>query len=305
MTKPVLPMPARKFALALLATSALIAAPLHAKDEDDDDDDGVDLARCTESLGSIAVVEGDTQGWAKYGLGSPRELVNELARESGCFTAHNAASGKPADFLMNVVAGDSEEVDQSIELAKSAAIEGLVRSGAASSLLGGVPGAGAVLGMFGGLGGKKKRLAAGIKLVSPASGQTIAVGQGVVRKSTLTFGGAGAWNAGASAAGYGSSANGKMLVEAFVLAFNDLVEERAAIASAPRASSAASASAAPQTATVATAAAMLAAPAAGAKVLRSLRVGTTLTPTGKRDGLFIEAKDNFGTTGWVSVESLN
>lgn len=304
MTKPVLPMPFGKFALALLATSALIAAPLHAKD-DDDDDDGVDLARCTESLGSIAVVEGDTQGWAKYGLGSPRELVNELARESGCFTAHNPASGKPADFLMNVVAGDSEEVDQSIELAKSAAMEGLVRSGAASSLLGGVPGAGAVLGMFGGLGGKKKRLAAGIKLLSPANGQTIAVGQGVVRKSTLTFGGAGAWNAGAAAAGYGSSANGKMLVEAFVLAFNDLVDERAAIASAPRGGSAASASAAPQAATVATAAAMLAEPAAGAKVLRSLRVGTTLTPTGKREGLFIEARDNFGTIGWVSVESLN
>jgi hypothetical protein len=283
---------------ALVATAALIAAPLKAEDKAP-----IKLATCTESLGSIAVVEGDTQGWAKYGLGSPRELVNELARESGCFTAHNPASGKNADFLMNVVAGDSEEVDQSIELAKSAAIEGLVRSGAATSLLGGVPGAGAVLGMFGGLGGKKKRLAAGIKLLSPASGQTIAVGQGEVRKSTLTFGGAGAWNAGAAAAGYGGSANGKMLVEAFVLAFNDLVDERAAITAAPK--SASSAPAAPATATVATAAAMLAAPAVGAKVLRSLRAGTTLTPTGKREGLFIEAKDNFGTTGWVSVESLN
>ncbi len=289
----------RTLATALMVSAALIAAPVQAKG---DDDDAVDLATCTESLGTIAVVEGDTQGWSEYGLGSPRALIDTLARESGCFTPHNAASGESADFLMNVVAGDSEEVDQSIELAKGAAMEGLVRSGAATSLLGSVPGAGAVLGMFGGLGGKKKKLAAGIKLLSPANGLTIATGQGVVKKSTLTFGGAGAWNAGANAAGYGGSKDGKMLVEAFVLAFNDLVAQKEAIASAPKAGGRDDDN---DLATVASTTAMLDAPAASAKVLRSLRVGTTLNPTGKREGLFIEAKDNFGTVGWVSIESLN
>ena len=62
-----------------------------------------------------------------------------------------------------------------------------------------------VSGVFGGFGGKKKRVAAGIKLLSPASGLTIATGQGVVKKSSLNFGGAYAWDAGASAAGYGDS----------------------------------------------------------------------------------------------------
>jgi hypothetical protein len=292
-------MRARNFAIALLASAALVAAPAQAKKGKEAE---AQLATCTESLGTIAVVDGDTQGWAKFGLGSPRELVNALALESGCFTPHSPASNTAADFLMNIVAGDSEEVDQSIEVAKSAAMQGLVSSGAAGSLLSSVPGAGQLLGMFGGLGGKKKRLAAGIKLLSPASGQTIATGQGQVKKSTLTFGGAGAWNAGAAAAGYGSSKDGKMLVEAFVLAFNDLVAQKAAIAAMPKS---ASAPAAADLATVATNTSMLEAPAADAKVLRSLRVGTTLAPTGKRDGLFIEAKDNFGTTGWVSIESLN
>jgi hypothetical protein len=291
-------------AAAMLASAAMIAAPVPgaAKDEAK-----VELTKCTESLGSIAVVEGETQGWSDYGLGSPRALINSLASESGCFTPHNAAGGAPADFLMNVVAGDSEEVDQSIELAKSAAMEGLVRSGAATSLLSSVPGAGAVLGMFGGLGGKKKKLAAGIKLLSPANGLTVATGQGVVKKSTLSFGGAGAWNAGANAAGYGASKDGKMLVEAFVLAFNDLVAQQAAIAAAPKAAAGGTPAATARTdlATVAATTAMLDAPAADAKVVRNLRVGTTITPTGKRDGLFIEAKDSFGTTGWVSVESLN
>lgn len=301
MTTMFLRRPARTGAAALLASAALIAAPLPAHAEDEDE---VDLARCTQSLGTIAVVEGDTQGWSEYGLGSPRALVNALATESGCFTPHDPASGRSADFLMNVVAGDSEEVDQSIELAKSAAVEGLVRSGAASGMLRSVPGAGAVLGMFGGLGGKKKKLAAGIKLLSPANGLTVATGQGVVRKSTLTFGGAGAWDAGADAAGYGGSKDGKMLVEAFVLAFNDLVAQQATIAAAPRGGGGAAAQR-EDLATVAATTAMLETPAPDAKVVRNLRVGTTLTPTGKREGLFIEARDSFGTTGWVSVESLN
>lgn len=302
MTKAMSRTRAARLGCALMASAALVAAPVPALAKGQPE---VQLVTCTESLGSIAVVEGDTQGWSAYGLGSPRALIDTLARESGCFAPHSAASGAPADFLMNVVAGDSEEVDKSIELAKGAAVEGLVRSGAATSMLSRVPGAGAVLGMFGGLGGKKKKLAAGIKLLSPANGLTVATGQGMVTKSSLTFGGAGAWNAGASAAGYGTSKDGKMLVEAFVLAFNDLVAQKAAIAAAPKAAPQPAAATAADLATVAATATMLEAPAAGAKVVRNLRVGTTLTPTGKREGLFIEAKDSFGTTGWVSVESLN
>lgn len=294
---------ATRLGIVAMASAAMVLAPAPAAAKGEAP---VQLVTCTESLGTIAVVEGDTQGWSAYGLGSPRELVNALATESGCFTPHNAASGVPANFLMNVVAGNSEEVDKSVEMAKSAAVEGLVRSGAASSMLRSVPGAGAVLGMFGGLGGKKKTLAAGIKLLSPASGLTVATGQGVVKKSTLTFGGAGGLNTAAAASGYGGSKDGKMLAEAFVLAFNDLVAQKAAIAAAPKLTPAvAVAQPAAALATVAANTAMLEAPAANAKVVRTLRVGTTITPTGRRDGLFIEAKDSFGTTGWVSVESLN
>ena len=67
-------------------------------------------------------MDGDTQGWTKYGLSSPRELIAAMARESGCFTLHDPASGKPASFLMNVIAGDKEEVDKSIETAKGVAM---------------------------------------------------------------------------------------------------------------------------------------------------------------------------------------
>ena len=281
--------------LTIAALAASAAMPAAAKDAP------VQLQKCAQSLGTIAVVEGDTQGWSDYGLGSPRELINTLALESGCFTPHNAAGGQPADFLMNVVAGDSEEVDQSVNLAKSAVTEGLVRSGVAGSVLSRVPVGGALLGAFGGLGGKKKTLAAGIKLLSPASGMAIATGSGTVKKSSLTFGGANAWSAGANASGYGKSTDGKMLVEAFVIAFNALSAQSSVIAAVPKAAAPAAAVAG---ASVAIDTILRAGPSGDATEVRTLRAGTELKPTGQRDGLFIEVEDNYGTKGWVSVEDL-
>ena len=124
---------ASKFA-AVPAIAALLAAGTPALAQKAPP---VTLTKCETSLGTIAVVDGDTQGWTKFGLGSPRELINALALESGCFTPHNAAGGQPATYLMNVIAGDKEEVDKGIEMAKGAAVEGLVRSGAATRMLGG------------------------------------------------------------------------------------------------------------------------------------------------------------------------
>lgn len=273
--------------VALLAgtASAALAAP---KEE-------VALNKCEQSYGTIAIVEGDTQGWSDYGLSSPRELINALAVESGCFTPHSAASGGPADFLMNVVAGDSEEVDKSVEMAKSAAVEGLVRSGAAGSIISKVPVGGAMLGMFGGLGGKKKRVAAGIKMLSPATGQAIVTGTGEARKSVISF-------AGAGAAGYGGK-DGQMLVEAFIRAFNAVTAQGGTLAALPKAPGAAAPAAAGSSVAVNTV--MRATPAADGAAVRDLRAGTKVTPTGQRTGLFIEVQDNYGTKGWVSVEDLN
>lgn len=283
------------YKVAIVATVALVmSSSAVAKDAP------IELAKCTSNLGTIAVVEGDTQGWLKYNLGSPRELLAAMALESGCFTPHSAGSGAPATYLMNVIAGDAEEVDKGMEMAKSAAFEGLVRSGAAVQVLSRVPFAGAMLGAFGGLGGKKKTVAAGIRVISPANGMTLVSGSGTVKKSTLTFAGiGGGWSQGANASGYSGSKDGKMLAEAFMMAFNAVAAQQSTLSSLPLATPAAAASA-----MVAVDTKMLASPAAGAASLRALRAGTALMPTGKREGLFVEVTDNFGTKGWISVENL-
>lgn len=294
-----------KYTAALIAAVAglpiVLAAPAAAKDKAA----APELVRCPEPIGSIALVEGDQAGWTQWGLGSPRALLSTLASTSGCFTIDNPNDAAPARFLVTAIAGSAEEVDKGMEMAKGAATEALVRSGAASSLLGSVPGAGAMLGMFGGLGGKKKTVAAGLRVVSPANGMTVAQGQGIVKKSSINFGSASYGWAGsaADAAGYQGNKNGEMLTEAFVLAFNDLVAQRAVLTAAPAASGAAPAAASSE-AMVAVDTVMRAAASKNAAAVRSLRAGTELDPTGKREGLFIEVTDNFGTTGWVSVEDL-
>ncbi|MGB5482948.1 SH3 domain-containing protein [Parasphingorhabdus sp.] len=261
----------------------------------------VELAQCDSSHGTIAVVEGDTQGWSKFGLGSPRELVTAIVRQSGCFAIHNAASATPADFLVNVIAGDKEEVDQGIQAAKGLATDAFVRSGAAGQILGRVPGAGALMGMFGGLGGKKKVVAAGIRVVSPINGQTIIAGTGEVKKSTLSFAGGTPWVAGANTAGYAESKNGKMLTEAFIIAYNSVVSQAGALSAVQTTAPAPQAS---PTYTVAIDTNLYASADKNAEMVRALRAETELTPTGSKAGLFVEVSDNYGTKGWVSVEDL-
>ena len=256
------------------------------------------LVTCEQSLGTIALVDGDLAGWTQYGLGSPRELINALATQSGCFTAHSDMRA-PARFLVTAVAGSQEEVDKSVSLGKTVATEALVRSGAAARMAGGVPFAGAALGMFSAFGGKKKTVAAGLRVVSPATGQALASGTGTVKKSSLTWGGGWATTA-AGASGYQSSKDGQMLAEAFILAFNQLVAQKSALETAP----AMTLAAATPSATVAVDTNIFASASTTSAAVRAVRAGTELNPTSKREGLFVEVKDNVGTTGWVSVEDL-
>ena len=260
------------------------------------------VSKCQASFGSVALTDGDTQAWNELGLGSPRELLAAVVAESGCFTMHSAATGQPANFLMTAVAGSKEEVDKTIDQAKGAAIQGLARSGALSRMGGGAFGA---LGALGGLGGKKKIINAGLRVLSPASGMTVASGSAESVKSSITFGGAGGWGWAGSAAGglgqYTGSKNGVQLSTAFIKAYNMVVSQGSALSAVPK--YAAPAAAAPALVTVAVDTQLYAGPAKGATV-RALRAGTTLTPTGKREGLFVEVKDNFGTTGWANVEDM-
>lgn len=293
----------RMFRIALAASAAVFALSPAAALADEDE---VKLVKCEESLGTIALVDSPSAGWSQWGLGSPRLLITRLASESGCFTPHDGASGTPAQFLVTAIAGTQEEVDQGINLATGLASEALIRSGAASGLLSSVPFGGAALGLLGGLGGRRTTVAAALTVVSPATGQPLAAGTGSVTRSSLSFrGSGGAYNRGlADTVGYGDSGNGRKLTEAFILAFNQLVQQRAALAAAPAVASPPAGAGQDAAALVAVDTVLRSAPDASSDEIRTLREGTQLTPVGGREGLWLEVSDNYGTRGWVSVEDL-
>jgi len=285
--------------LALTVAMGLALTPARAAEEE-----SVKLAKCERPFGSIAVVDGDSQGWTAYGLSSPRELIAAMAAESGCFTIQDPASGAPASYLMNIIAGDKEEVDKGTELAKTAIAEGLVRSGAAAQVFGRVPMGGALMGAFGGFGGKKKTIAAGIRMINPATGMTIVAGQGVVTKTAYSFGGASAGLASAvQGSGYAGSKDGRQLGAAFIIAYNSVIAQGAALVKAATTAAKATAPSAPG-ALIAIDTKMFDTPTRTGAVVRSLRAGTSLKPTGQRKGIFVEMTDDFGSKGWVSVEDL-
>ena len=284
-------------AVAALPLAMLAAAPAIAGDKDKD----VQLAKCEQSFGTVAITDGDQQGWTQMKLASPRPMLATLIRQSGCFTLHDPASGKPADFLLFAVAGSKEEIDKSMDLAKGALTEGLVRSGAAGQVLSKVPMGGALFGMFGGLGGKKKTVMAGLRIMSPATGQTLIAGTGESRKSFIKVMGASDWvSSVGEMGGYGSSSDGKMLTGAFVEAFNGVVAQGSVLAAARPAPQPAAA----PTYTVAVDTQLWPGASKAGTPVRTLRATTMLTPTGARNGLFVEVTDSYGTKGWVSVEDL-
>lgn len=278
-----------------LAVASVAVSPIQAKEPEA----LPTVSKCDKAYGSVALADGDSQGWTEFGLASPRELLAAVVSESGCFTMHNTQSGMPATFLMTAVAGSKEEVDRTVATAKTAAVQGLARSGALGGMGGG---AFKAMGMLGGLGGKKKTVLAGLRVLSPATGMTVASGSAESVKSSITFGGAGGWGmANSAAAGlgrYSSSKEGVQLATAFIKAYNAVVAQGSALSSVPK-----PAAATIPTVTTAIDTQLYAQPSKGTTV-RSLRAGTTLSPTGNRQGLFAEVKDSFGTSGWVSVEDM-
>ena len=90
---------------------------------------------------------------------------------------------------------------------------------------------------------------------------------------------------------------------AFIIAYNSVIAQGAALAKAATPVAKATAPSAPG-AQIAVDTKMFDTPARTGAVVRSLRAGTSLKPTGQRKGIFVEMTDDFGSKGWVSVEDL-
>lgn len=196
-------------------------------------DAAVELPRCSEALGTAALVEQDIPGLAQLGLSSPVPLVRLMVAQSGCFQLvdRGQAMQRIRDERALSESGALRE-DANMGAGQLAAADYLITpdvifqdadaGGVAGGLGALVPGV--VGGILGGLKTTKIQAETMLTLTNARTGVQEALAQGSAEKRDITWGAGGvAGFAGAAGGGYGSTDVGKIVAAAFLDSYNKLV----------------------------------------------------------------------------------
>lgn len=228
-------------AAALLATPA-IAAEKGSSARQAQAKGQQEIPRCTRKLGTVAIVEPDTQWWRELSLGSPEAILRVFVQQSGCFTLVNRGRSM-ANRNMERAMADAGELQAGSNLGK-----GQVRAAdyflqpdivttnrnsggnALGGLVGGFLGGRTLGALAGGISVKKKEANVTLSIVNARTTEEEALVEGYSRKSDLSFGAGGGagWMGGVAAAGGGGYQNteiGQVIVLAYLDAYTKLVTQ--------------------------------------------------------------------------------
>ena len=205
------------------------------------------IPTCTRKLGSVAIVEPDSQWWREYNLGSPEAILKVFIQNSGCFTIVNRGRSMASRNMERAMA-DSGELQAGSNLGKGQVktadyyLQPDIVTANKNSGGGGVgAAAGAIGGLFGGFGRALGGIAGGINVkkgeatvtlsvVNARTTEEEALTQGYARKTDVGFGGGGGYGwmggfAAAGGAGYQDTAIGQIIVLAYLDAYTKLVTQ--------------------------------------------------------------------------------
>jgi hypothetical protein len=276
------------------------------------------IPRCSHRLGTVAVVEPERNWWSEYHLGSPEALIKIFVMRSGCFGLVERGKGMAAIERERALASGGELRQGSnmgkgqIKAADYVLVPDLVSQNrnAGGSNIGGIlgglvgGGAGAILG---GINIRDKTADVVLTLTDVRSSEQVAMEEGHASKTDVGFnigGGYGDWG-GFGALGAGSYANteiGQVITTAYLQAYTRLVDRLGGL---PGAQGSSASQANTQQAVVMTRSGrMYESPSTNAHVVRKLRKGMMLYPTGQKDGVWWEVSDELGNKGWVSSLSV-
>ena len=268
---------------------------------------------CGKVLGTIALVDGDGQGWKAYQLGAPSTLLKTFISKSGCFKLVNRGAGMEAIQREQALAGagnlqrGSNVGGGQIKSADWLLVADVAgqNQNSGGSAVGAI--AGGMLGSrFGGLGA----LAGGIKtskveaqtvisLVNTRTSEEEYNIEGFAKKSDFSWGAGGfaGW-AGAGGGAYASTDVGKVVGLSFLDAYRQLVTQMGGlganvVASAPRQSFVAIASVD-----------MKRSPSKSSSTVRTLDGGMMVYPLGGKEEMWWEVEDENGNVGWVLNNAL-
>jgi len=268
-----------------------------------------DIPHCAKSLGTVAIDQPQNQWWRFYNLGNPEALIKLLITRSGCFGVVDRGRGLQMRAAERSLAGSGELQRRSnvgkgqIKSADYFIIPDIVGAdqnaggGGVGGALGGLLGRKAA-GILGGIKSKKLTAHTLLSVVNARTSEQMFTSEGKVKKKDVRFGVGGFLGfAGALGGGYDDTEIGQVITAAYIVAYRDLVARISALPPPSREE--------PQKAyTIIQQTYMYKGPSRKDQ-LRKLRANTVVYPTGKKDGIFLEVEDDFGITGWVSVEDLS
>lgn len=290
--------------LLILAGGILLAPAGWAKSEAPPQ-----IPRCSHKIGTLAVNEPQAQNWwTGMNLESPAALIKVYVSESGCFTLVDRGKGlQAAEQERALASGGEMRVGSNIGKGQMKAADYVLVPDIANSnanaggtniggILGGLigHGAGAILG---GISLKHKTADVVLTLTDIRSTEQVAMEQGHAAKTDLGWaGGGGAFFGGfaaGGASGYANTEIGQVIAMAYLDAYTKMVHQLQG--SAPNAQ----ADNVQQAVRVVDATKLYSDADLHSSVVRTLKPGMMLYPTGDRVGVWWKVSDELGNFGWV------
>jgi len=292
-------------AVAAMGTSLAVSAKV---ENTKGSSKNADIPQCGKLLGTIALVDGDGQGWKQYQLGAPSTLLKAFVSKSGCFKLVNRGSGMEAIQREQQLAGGgslqrgSNVGGGQIKTADwllVADIAGQNQNSGGSNvgaLAGGLLGSkfGGLGALAGGVNTKKVEAQIVLSLVNTRTSEEEYNIEGFAKKSDFSWGAGGfsGWNA-MGGGSYASTDVGKVVGLAFLDGYKQLVTQMGGlnanvVASAPRQSFIATANFE-----------LKRSPSKSSGTVRKVESGMMLYPLGGKEDMWWEVEDENGNVGWV------
>lgn len=297
--------------IALAAMAATFATSAFADSiEDKTNKAQADIPTCSHKIGSLAVYEPQNNWWTPLGLESPEALLKFFVMRSGCFSLvdrgkgfavaqqeRELASGGELQQGSNMGKGQIKAADYVLVpdiVSKNSDASGTNVGGFLGGLVG--HGVGAILG---GLSLNSSTADVLLTVTDVRSSEQVAMEEGHGSKEDIGFGVGGGWGNWGGAGGMGISNYqhtqiGQVVVLAYIDAYTKLVTELGGLSNNPAQDNAQQAVSMTRTGHMYTTSSTKSA------VIKTLSPGTMLYPTGNKNGVMWEVKDELGNLGWVS-----
>jgi len=304
----------KRCVLSLAAMSLAAVAPALAQkrvDNEKGSTKNVEIPKCAKSLGTIAIVDGDGQGWYRYDLGAPSTLLKAFVSRSGCFKLVDRGAGMSAvQRELDLARGGNLQKGSNVGGGQIKAADYIMVAdiantdeNAGGSAAGGVAGAvigGRLGGVLGGVKTKRVEAQTVLTVVNTRTSEVEVTAEGSASKKDIGFVAGGGYGfGGAVGGGYEDTEIGKVVTYAFLDAYRQVVVQLGglpadAAAAAPKKSFKVSVKSV----------SLQRSPSASSSSVRTLEKGDIVYPTGAKEDLWWEVEDENGNVGWIENPNL-